>query len=299
VTLRSGEYSDEPGEDGSRQFKQIAQTTRLVLRGSGYSTETDARGAGEQWRDAVTASFARRRIGADFGDRAAHSFTTDAGIAMLEAQYGGRVLNDTHGLMVFECEPPATFTSSSAIVTVGRGADGFADEVRAAHEARLTLSAEERLAFDLFSVSNFGVPPDARFMLLMMALETLAEPKQRSDAARDHVNALIEATRTSALPEGERDSLIGALAGLRRESSAHACRRLAETLTPKQYMETGPIPFFNACYRLRGKLVHGEVPRPSRDEVGLYAVNLEGFIADLLARPLANLGAGPASPASA
>jgi hypothetical protein len=47
--------------------------------------------------------------------------------------------------------------------------------------------------------------------------------------------------------------------------------------------------FFNRCYQMRSKLVHGEVPRPTRDEVGVRAASLEVFVGHLLGVPLVDL----------
>ena len=51
--------------------------------------------------------FAHNRVGADFGDRAGEGFFTTAGLQHFVP--GCRALNDTHGLMVFECEPKPMF----------------------------------------------------------------------------------------------------------------------------------------------------------------------------------------------
>lgn len=65
-----------------------------------------------------------------------------------------------------------------------------------------------------------------------------------------------------------------------------AGRELASSLAEKRYRNMTPPKFFSACYDVRSKLVHGTHPRPSREEVGSLAANLELFVSDLLAEPI-------------
>src|SRR5215213_7676478 len=48
----------------------LAETTEMVLRGSGYATEDEATAAAGRWRTVLELAFAGRNIQADFGDRA-------------------------------------------------------------------------------------------------------------------------------------------------------------------------------------------------------------------------------------
>lgn len=104
----------------------------------------------------------------------------------------------------------------------------------------------ERLAYDLFSASFFALTADARFLNLMMAVETVIDQAERSKLVRQHVDDLLDRTRTAfALPEVERKSLIGGLRWLRIQSVRHAGRQLAEMLQGRQYkgMQPGDLPY--------------------------------------------------------
>lgn len=59
------------------------------------------------------------------------------------------------------------------------------------------LEGAERLAFDLYSGSFFQPSADARLLMLTMAVETLLDFQPRSEAARAHVTALMEATASN------------------------------------------------------------------------------------------------------
>ena len=71
-----------------------------------------------------------------------------------------------------------------------------------------------------------------------------------------------------------------------RESVGQAGRWLAHTLGKREYMGKTAPAFFSACYELRSRLVHGHMPRPSRDDVDVTAANLELFVGHLLSGPL-------------
>ncbi|WP_438294182.1 hypothetical protein [Streptomyces sp. HUAS TT7] len=146
------------------------------------------------------------------------------------------------------------------------------------------LDGPERLAFDLYSASFFQPSADSRLLMLTMAIETLLDLQPRSDAAKAHVTALIEATEANVdLTRSERESLRGSLKWLRDESIGQAGRRLARTLEPRTYLDKSPAAFFTRCYEMRSALTHGYVPRPSHRDVGLLAASLELFVGDLLA----------------
>ena len=84
--------------------KVIQESAQLALWGRPYSTQDEAIAAGERWMGWLQVAFACVNIGANLGRRAPRSAFTDAGLEWLEAQHGRRVLNNTHGLMVFEEE---------------------------------------------------------------------------------------------------------------------------------------------------------------------------------------------------
>jgi hypothetical protein len=193
-------------------------------------------------------AFAAINLGADFGDRAQTSVLTNAGAQIFEAQVGQPVLNDVHGVMTFECEPGPRFVSVGATVSVGRSAEHLAQAIANAREIGASMSGAERLAYDLYSAS-FALPAaDARFVMLMMAVETLIEPAPRSDAVRIHVEQLIARTKEADLPTAEKDSVVGSLRSLMDESISQAGRRLAASLDGRIYMDQTAGEFFRSCY---------------------------------------------------
>lgn len=262
----------------------IQDASILLLIGRSFPSADNAEKQGLQWRAVLERAFAEKSIGADFGDRAPRGAWTNAGLQMLEAQTQNRVLNDFHGLMTYECEPRPRFVRAGPITPiVGKNGQDLFDAIHATREEAPTPNPVISLAFDLFSASFFqGSSADARFLMLMMALETLLDPQPRSLKAREHVERLIQLTKESGLPDREVNSLVGSLNWLRNESIQSAGRRLAAKLGDKTYMDQSPTVFFITCYELRGRLVHGSSPRPRRQQVDPIAANLERFVGELL-----------------
>ena len=256
----------------------------LVLAGEAYEGEEAAEEAAGRWVARLQSAFARLNIGADFGGRAPTGVFTDAGLRWLEEMTGeGRVLNDVHGIMVFESEPLPKFASTGVTAVVGKPGDRVVEMVQAAARLNIAMTERERLAYDLYSASFSESSADARFVTLMTAAETLIEPQPRSEAVAAHVRELVSATQTSSLRREEVESVVGSLRWLYNESVGQAGRRLAQSLGDRRYADEEPQRFFTRCYDLRSKLVHGQYPRPERGDVDQRAATLEVFVSDLLA----------------
>ena len=263
---------------------EFGDADELVLTGEPYEGEEAAEEAARRWVARLQSTFARLNIGADFGGRAPTSVVTDAGLRWLEETTGERrMLNDVHGIMVFESEPPPKFAAAGVTAVVGKPGERVVAMVQAAVRFNIAMTEREQLAYDLYSASFSEESADARFAMLMMAAETLIEPQPRSEAVAAHVRELISATEASSLRRDEIESILGSLRWLYSESIGQAGRRLAQSLGERRYADEEPRLFFTRCYDLRSKLVHGQLPRHDRGEVNLRAAALEVFVSDLLA----------------
>jgi hypothetical protein len=271
VVLRS--LKDQPLRDAEH----------VVVRGEVFATEHAAETAGLAWRSRLERALAAVGGAADFGDRAAHGGFTNETLELLCDRSGHLILNDVHGLMTHPAVPTVLVRGDA----VGLSTASREDRLRSAigHPAAGEPVTEEgHIAFDLYSAS-FGASTDARFMLLMMAFETLVKQQSRGEEARMHVDSLIAATQQARLPEDDRQSLLGSLARMMQESITQAAKRVASTLGDRLYDGRRPVQFIAACYAVRHRLVHGQVPRPSRDEVGRLAAQLTLFMGHLIAGP--------------
>lgn len=279
VILKVAEKDQE--SDRRKTFKE---GRRLSLIGGPYESEADALEAAKVWRSTTETAFAYMGISADFGDRAPKGEFTKEGLQWLEESIGNgrRMLNDVHGTMVYESEPDPLFGISHIDVVQGIPADTTLDIMRVSHAKGLGNSLTEQLAYDLFSASFSQPAADARFLTLMMAIETLVNRQERSAAAIALVGDLTNAIRASGLDSSTIDSMSGAVRDLKYQSIGDACKDLARSLNGITYSGHAPNVFIKKCYGLRSALVHGQNPRPSREEVDLMAVTLEVFVGHLL-----------------
>jgi hypothetical protein len=207
--------------------KTLKDAERWVLKGEGYSSEPEASEAGVRIQDALMLALARLRFGADFGYRAPKGVITKYGLEHFARRVGARVLNDVHGLSVYESEPQPRFTEFSGRGTVGKNVETFRDVLTEAIALRRLLTERERVSSHLFGASLFQPTADGRFLLLVMATEALIEPAPKSAPAVAYVDGFIEQIQKSSLGEHERKSLVGSLRWVRDESINQAGRRLA------------------------------------------------------------------------
>jgi hypothetical protein len=271
-----------------RSSTPISDAEWLVLIG-GAESEREAWERGTTVAQALQRAFARLRVAADLGSRGASGRLTEYGKQFFQDTDGRPLLDDEHGLMVYRADPPPRFSSVGAVTPkLSPQGTRVSKALGAAVRQRQPVSEREEVAYNLFAASFFDSSPDARLISLVMAIESLLDPAVRSDAACSHVERLIKTTSAATeLDRKERDSLIGSLRWLRQESiRASGAKLVRAALGGRTYGEEIPERLWHRAYDLRSKLVHGSVPRPSRDEVGRCAAGFEVMVADLLSGSL-------------
>ena len=272
----------------------IEKSKSLVLQGAEWATPEDAEKLGRFYADILARACARLRLGADFGDRAATSWFTEAGLETLSQQAGKTVLNDVHGLMVYERSgrPNLVFASMAARGERGVSLEQFLSVFASALSRPRDLTDKERASLLLFNSSFFPDSPDSRFMLLIMATEALIEQRPQSDNIQKMIRGFITAVGMDAeLEPDEKIALKNGLGNLRTESVRQAGRRLVrERLGARSYKGMPANEFFEYCYGLRSTLAHGNLPLPTRDEVSGAAAQLEVMLSDLLSGDLLDVG---------
>jgi hypothetical protein len=264
----------------------ISQSTRVSLRGSGYSSESEAERAGQHFSAAFALALVRHRVGVELWARRGGGMVLPAGLEMLEKQLGERVLNDSAGLMVFETDPPPKFASFNANAVRGASFEAFSKTFTELAKEAHPLSERERIAIDLYNASFFEPAADTRLITLVMAVEALLDLQPRQPEAIALVDSFCAAVHTSQLPAVNKQSLVSAASWLRRESISAAGRRLArERLGTKEYGHLVAEKFFARCYDVRSRLVHGSDSRVAMKDASDIVADLEVFASDLLVAP--------------
>jgi hypothetical protein len=191
--------------------------------------------------------------------------------------------------MVYRAESsPRFFSVGGATLKLSAQGVRLRSALAVAVKQRESVNEREEVAYNLFAASCFDSSPDARLISLVTAVESLLHLADRSAAARSHVARLIEATHASTeLDSKERDSLVGGLRWLQKESiTAGGTELVRASLGDRTYGEESAEELWKKSYALRSRLVHGSVPRPSRDAVGRCAADLEVMVAHLLSGSL-------------
>jgi hypothetical protein len=278
--LRVSEAEDVSFSTGATE-QPLKDAEWVLLIGRGYESSEAATEAAARWRGYVERGFARANVPADFD--AQTGVMTFAYEKELTEQAGVPVMTEM-ALNVFEEDPWPRFVRSQVEGIVGRSLPVTLGSIRRAAELDLRVPERDALAFNLFSASFARIEEDARFIMLMMSVETLITLDPRAPDVRAHAEKLLALTRDAAIPVDEQKSITGSLKWLFDESINQGGRRLArERLDGREYANEPPDTFFSKCYSIRSGLVHGEHPRP--DASGRVA-QLQQFVADLLSAEL-------------
>ncbi|WP_157559795.1 hypothetical protein [Nocardioides sp. Soil777] len=188
--------------------------------------------------------------------------------------------------MTFETYPAPQFAAFSA--------HGYAPPVRErllaalrSEAALVPMRRSEHLAYTLYGSAFFvEVSAEARFIMLMMAFESLMKQERRTPEARARVDGFVHEIQTvDDLSVEEQQALVAALQLLKRESLSQAGRRLAATLDDRTYADMSAREFFTVVYGLRGRLVHPSGAGVNVVEVEALIGPLQDFVGDLLAGP--------------
>jgi len=270
--------------------ESIKESRELILSACGYRSEAGAERAGRVVKQALALAAARARIGVDFRSRGPSSAVTPAGLQYFAGLLNleGPVAPDKYGLVTYKRLAGLHFIKMgdmNSVVT--KPLEELAEPLRVFVDADLQLSAMEEVAFEFYNASFFQASADARFLLLMTAIEALIDPAKRSTEARKHVDTLIAATRANeSMPDAERTSIEGSLCFLKDESFRQAGKRIvAARLGDREYEGKTAEKYFSDCYNLRSRLVHGKDPIPTWAEVNQANGALERFVSDLLTVP--------------
>ncbi len=261
----------------------ISEAAWVSLFGTSYASEEAARSAGEHWRSTLSRSLAALSIGADFGDRAGGGGISEELRAQIKEISGLDAYYAKHGLMVYPDTDSAVFLRLEATGVARPSDEVYARAMGLASSS--PLSERERVAFDLFSASQFVAHiPDARLIMLVSALEALVDQGSRSPEAVAHLRELEAITKAATeLENGDRESILQALQMMRRESVGRAGTKLMAPFADRNYGGMPAPRFFSKCYSVRSALVHGHQKRPIEQDVRETGAHLENLVGHLIA----------------
>ena len=273
------------------QEKELKDSSEWILSGSGYPSADDAWQAGRHLRNVLLLAMARLRIGADDGRDIRQGGWGEDALSAIARTNGRPAVNDTLGLTVFSSLPqptliPAGWPDGPRLQAV-MDARYFIQYCSDAMSIDFSSKDSQLQSLEIYHASCFLENDNARFLLLVTAIEALLSLKSRSESALRHADELIRATRESTLEESGKASILGALRWLKFESINQAGQRLAnELLGGRRYGNFSSAEFFKRCYNARSRIAHGEVALSSREEIRRLISPLEMYVVDLITSAL-------------
>lgn len=273
--------------------KLIKDTHDLVLAGSGYPDEDAAYADALIWRQIVAAYLPRLGISVEIGSDSRDGITPHKPNlprdmrAALGIGDDRTIYQDDARLYVIESDdnPAFSYGRFDMVVSVPLREDKLELLTQTINRNQQIWSPELTLSYDLINASLGATNPQAKYVLMVTAIEALIPYRERPAdvvAALDH---LIEYTdRFEKFDNDLRDVVEKLLNGAKLLSVRQFGLRLADRLTG-EYAGLLPRKFFDSCYKNRSDIVHGN----ERDEavLGEYAIyeqlpELQRFVTDLV-----------------
>src|SRR5262249_2163756 len=139
----------------------------------------------------------------------------------------------------------------------------FCETWSAAIPDTVELDAHTSTSYDLYASSRFENSSRARFLLLIMAIEALAEQPMRSQDEINLIETLLGVISQAGLSEERRNALRSGVGMLKRESIGHTCRMYLTHSIEAGIVTDQEAPVrFTRLYKIRGQIVHGGVTPP-------------------------------------
>ena len=174
-------------------------TSELILKGSGYTSEREARRAGQITRSGLRATGVDCHVPMDLGPDRPPGFFFRGARETLERQLGVQIQADVHGLQTYEeSGRPIHFGPAPASIIQSWPLAKFVATLNDRLRDPPVLSDDLTLAIDLYSSAMFELSLRARFITLVTALEVLSVRRLRSPETLQHVDMLVALTRSAA-----------------------------------------------------------------------------------------------------
>lgn len=266
--------------------ESFSEATKFVVVSGGYKSDEDAIKNGKQLKESIRFFAVKNRLGLDLGkDKATSFLSSSAKDKMFEASGNTvKVIDDVHGLSTYSEEYPASCFSSSMIGLVNpKTKSFFTDEVANLSSSKIIVNDKIHLSMELVTASYFETTLRSRFLTLVLAAESILELEKRSDAICTNITGLIDSVKSSELDQQEKDSIIGSLKWLKKDSISIGLKKMAvKYLSEKTYNNVSAVSFIKQCYDARSKLVHDGEVNEDKYNIGILAANLEVYMTDLL-----------------
>lgn len=274
----SGDFELRPIEEADQFAGQ-----GIALRSSEFATADGARAEGERALLRLLHASIENGYGVSLKPRIPPGFITEYGKKALGGDRFDVILDDEFGLCVYEEKGRTAFANvGTPQLLTSQPIDRFIESWQRANVQVTTPSGRLLTSYDLYANARFENSSRARFLLLVMSIESLVEQTPRTVAEQLAVDAAISAVQASGLSADEVGALTSGIAMLKNNSIAHSTKLY---LTRAHEAGVLSVPEsslqFAKAYNIRSKLVHrGITPAPS--DLADRAAELERIAKELL-----------------
>ncbi|HPC35292.1 MAG TPA: hypothetical protein P5268_03315 [Candidatus Marinimicrobia bacterium] len=265
--------------------QNLSESSEYVFVGDGFDSYSEAEEEGKSVLNSIIRSFVKLGIGIDYGIKGPSAHITEDGLEHFRRQFCvERLLEGGLGLKVYKTLPHPKFATPEITTQVHTPIVKFVDILIESKNKYREFTDKELLSIKLFNSSFFEEIPESRFLLLVMAVETLIICEPRSEEVIEHVNNIIKMTNSNdKICPDEKKSIINSLSWLKLKSIGQAGRELAKgKLGNKKYYNLSAPKFFTYCYEVRSNLVHSGRKPPDYKELGELSNELIKFVSNLL-----------------
>jgi len=271
----------------------IEDTHDLILVSDGYPDIQTAYENGKRWRQMLSVFFARIDVSLDLGDDSFENI--DPPVLNwppdIRQQFGVpediTICQDSIRLHVVEANPKRQFFYATADLRVLTPItdDKVAHLTRSIERNHEDWSDELTLAYKLFHAALSEANAEAKYILMVTALEALIPFAERGPNIVDILDTLIEWVNDRIeMPAELRDVIVRLLEGDKKESVRSFGLQLADRLTDN-YDGKAPRKFFDEIYGTRSALAHGNLRNfPKYSETALHKQmgEVKRFVLDVL-----------------
>ena len=264
-----------------KKEKSLKDANIFIIEGTEFPNEEKAFQEGKRIQNALLWYGTKNRVGVNFKKNKSGGFTNYAK-ELLNQKFKVKILDDIFGLMAYsEDDEPVLFMSISAEGKASRSIENFLESFQ--QGLNIQLSEKEKLSFELFNSSFFELSVRAKFLTLIIAIESLIVTKQRSCEIVSYITALIEQTKKSRLSKNNINILTNGLGKQKIESiSSEGKNLIKKYLKSKEYNNKNAVDFFNYCYEIRSNLVHNGNPEIDDNGFNVVTNELSEMVSDLL-----------------
>ena len=255
------------------------------MRGSGYPTREEAIEAGRLWRDRFTVAFAHFDKGIEIGSDKTPD-VSDYSFGQPYFNYNqGREKRDTTKLFVFPTNKEPRWGGLAGEAVVAHAIERFVANPLAWVKARSgwELTDKQQLAYKFVHGSFFEENPESAYILLFTGVEALIPKAFRVDPVKNALRRLRQDLATmTELDESVRDSVDKLLEYKENESIRYRGRNWVQLLGEERFDTKTPEQYFLDAFVTRNQLAHGNVNRPSAEELQKEIPELRRYLLALL-----------------